>query len=318
MKRLIAVSLIMAAVVLAGGVLTPTHAQSPPNDLKPTFISPTPGLYVNGWPAFTVSYPKEWVEVPQTGPGGVFMAAGTHPDSYPSPVLAIAVFPAPLPLEEWAKLFMPVWVNIFTDIKVLSDKPSQSRDGTPAREVEFEFVPKYDLAGHSIKNAPKNCGLQLMTKKDVAWVSVMLTDYPGKLGEDLRGVASSLTFQPGREEPVQVPPDVRAFFDMGCADTVNGDVKTLMTHFSDRFRHSGASKGFYEQIFRNDPASPIQMGVISCKATVTVFEPRVDKAYLDGFWLYKAKGDGTAVKMPMGFQQIINEHGQWMWFGNQK
>jgi len=59
MKRLIAVSLIMAAMVLAGGVLAPAQAQTPANDLKPTFISPTPGLYVNGWPAFTVSYPKE-------------------------------------------------------------------------------------------------------------------------------------------------------------------------------------------------------------------------------------------------------------------
>ena len=35
---------------------------------------------------------------------------------------------------------MPVWVEIVTDIKVLSDKPSQLKDGTPAREVEVEWV----------------------------------------------------------------------------------------------------------------------------------------------------------------------------------
>jgi hypothetical protein len=51
---------------------------------------------------------------------------------------------------------------------------------------------------------------------------------------------------------------------------------------------------------------------------VTVFEPRGDKAYLDGFWLTKTKGDANARKLPIYFQQIINEHGQWKWFGNQK
>ena len=91
-----------------------------------------------------------------------------------------------------------------------------------------------------------------------------------------------------------------------------------MAHFSDRFLCAGASKAFFEQWFRNDPASPIQRGVTSCEPTVTVFEPRGDKAYIDGFFLVKAKGDANAVKSPMTFQQIINEHGQWMWFGNQK
>jgi len=61
MKKFVAVSLIMAGIVLMTGFSAPTKAQAPANDLKPTFISPTPtpGLYVNGWPAFTVSYPKE-------------------------------------------------------------------------------------------------------------------------------------------------------------------------------------------------------------------------------------------------------------------
>jgi hypothetical protein len=59
MKRLIVVSLIMAGLLVIAGFSAPAQAQGPANDLKPTFIGPTPGLYVNGWPAFTVSYPKE-------------------------------------------------------------------------------------------------------------------------------------------------------------------------------------------------------------------------------------------------------------------
>jgi len=315
MKRLIVLAMIMAVMVLVAALV---HAQTPANDLKPTFISPTPGLYVNGWPAFTVAYPKEWEEVPLTGPGGVFMAAAARPDSHPSPVLTIAVFPAPLPLEEWAKIMMPVWVDIFTDIKVLSDKPSQLKDGTPAWEVEVEFVAKTDITGSSVKNPPKCGGLLLATKKDMTWVSIWLSDDKGRIGEDLRRVAYSLTFLPGREEPVQVPPDVRAFLDMYGNDIGSHDVKTIMAHCSDRFLFSGMSRAFLEQYLRNDPTSPIQMGAISWGPTVTVFESRGDKAYVDGFWLQKAKGDANGWKIPMTFQQIINEHGQWRWYGNQK
>jgi len=52
----------------------------------------------------------------------------------------IVVGPSPLPLEDWAKIFMPVWAQVSTDIKVLSDKPSVLKDGTPAREVEVEGI----------------------------------------------------------------------------------------------------------------------------------------------------------------------------------
>lgn len=53
----------------------------------------------------------------------------------------------------------------------------------------------------------------------------------------------------------------------------------------------------------NDPASPVRWGVISQEAIVTVFEARGDKAYVDGFWLYKTKGDakvaGTITGIPV-------------------
>jgi hypothetical protein len=51
---------------------------------------------------------------------------------------------------------------------------------------------------------------------------------------------------------------------------------------------------------------------------VTVFEPHGDKAYVDGFFLIKGKGETSAVRVPMIFRQIINEHGQWRWYGTQK
>jgi hypothetical protein len=233
-------------------------------------------------------------------------------------MLKIFVLAPPLPLEDWAKLYMPVWVNQFTDIKVLSDKSSQLKDGTPAREVEWEGVLKEEPTLGSLKNGPKGTTFMLLTKKDLAWIDIELIDITGRIGEDLKRIAYSLAFQTGREEQVQVPPDVRAFLDMYSVDVKSGDVKTIMAHFSDRFHLSGMSKAFLEQVWRNDPLSPFHGGTISWEPTVTVFEPHGDKAYIDGFFLVKTKGDANALKWPMSWQQIINEHGEWKWFGNQK
>jgi hypothetical protein len=307
MKKLIVLAMITAVMVLVAALV---HAQGPPNDLKPTFISPTPGLYVNGWPAFTVSYPKEWewVEGPAVAPAIVFQAKATRPD-LPPLYIAIGVTANDLPLEDWAKMIMPFYIEFATDVKVLYDKPSQLKDGTPAREIEVEYV---------MKDVRKQNNFTFMTKKDTVWVTISLADYQGRIGADVKRIAYSLTFQPDREKPVKVPPDVRAFFDMYCVDLLGQDVKVIMEHYSDRFRSSGMTKAYVERFFRNDPLSTTHKDIISEEATVTVFEAQGDKAYVDGFYLEKVKGDATAVKMPMIFQQIINEHGEWRWFGNQK
>ena len=84
MKKLIVLALLMAVILLVAALV---HAQGPATDLKPTFINPTPtpGLYVNGWPAFTVSYPKDWVEIPSPSPANVFTAEASRPGTYPYP-----------------------------------------------------------------------------------------------------------------------------------------------------------------------------------------------------------------------------------------
>ena len=160
-----------------------------------------------------------------------------------------------------------MYSQVGTDIKVLSEKPSQLKDGTPAREVELEFVPK---------NGPKMNHFLLMTKKELTWISITLGNDKGKIGEDLKNYAYSLTFQPSREVPVKVPPDVRAFLDKYASDTVSGDVERIMANFSDQFLHRGQRKAFFEQYFRNDPTAPTKRGVISIEITVTVFESQGD------------------------------------------
>src|SRR5208337_1207450 len=104
---------------------------------------------------------------------------------------------------------------------------------------------------------------------------------------------------------------------MWCTDTMGHDLKAVMAHFSDRFLWGGASKAYLEQTFRNEPVSPVRQSLISCETTVTVFEARGDKAYVAGFDLNvdKVKGETTAAKIPILWEQIINEHGQWKWYG---
>jgi len=303
---------------LAGDFPSPTYAQSPANNLKPTFISPTPGLYVNGWPPFTVSYPKEWVEIAR-GVSAVFRVGTPREDLFSSPQLSIDVSPIQAPtLEEWAKSYISFWANIFTDIRVLSDKPSQLKDGTPAREVQVEYVPKYNTVMAAVKNAPKHHGLLLLTKEGVSVFASALAEEWGKTEENLKKAAYSLTFLPSGDEPVKVPPDVKAFLDMDCVDLVSHDVKAILSHYSDRFLHSGANKAFMERWFRDYPLSPLNTGIVSEEVTVTIFEAHGDRAYIDGFFLLTKKGDAKPVKGAMYFQQIINENGQWKWFGNQK
>ena len=83
---------------------------------------------------------------------------------------------------------------------------------------------------------------------------------------------------------MKVPPDIRAFLDMWCADIVRHDVKAIMEHFSDRFLLLAETKHIGNNITGKDPQSQIQKGVISYEPTVMVLRARGDKSYVAGFF----------------------------------
>jgi hypothetical protein len=62
MKKVIPLLLVIAMTLFAWIFFTPAQAQEPATVEKPTFYRLTPGVYVNGWPRFTITYPKNWVE----------------------------------------------------------------------------------------------------------------------------------------------------------------------------------------------------------------------------------------------------------------
>ena len=297
----------VARILVVLGVLPPPPA--PAAATKPSFITLTPGQYVHGWPAFTVSYPKEWVEQRSVS-GEVFRVADPDSKTFPRvPNFTINVFLVPFPIDNWSNVLLPGLRTIARDIKIVYDKPSQLKDGTPAREAEIEWV--------------RNDGLEmnlllLITNKEATWITIITGAEKGKMGEDMKNYFYSLTFQPGREEPVNVPPDVRELLDKYCSDVLSGDVDRIMTYYSDQFSHSGMNKALVEQWFRNDPTAPTKAGLTSMEATVTVFEPQGDKAYMDGFYLVKGKNAPNGVKAPMLSMQFIKENGKWKFYGNHK
>lgn len=307
MKKYLLISILSLFLVIVWG--GQVFAQNPEVAAKPSFINLIPGQYVHGWPAFTVSYPKEWVEQRYQG-GEAFRVADPDSKTVPRvPNFVIPVVLTRLPIENWSNIFIPFFSRIGRDVKIIYDKPSELKDGTPAQEGEFEWVRMDGL---------KMNMFVFNTSKDDIWITIMIASDKGKIGEDMKNYAHSLTFLKGREEPVKVPSDVQEFLDKFCSATMSGDVERIMAHFSDQYLNSGLRKANYEQWFRNDPASPVNRAVTSSEATVTVFEAHGDKAYLDGFFSGKGRDDPKPMKVPILYRQIVKEGGQWKWYGNQK
>ena len=58
MKKLIVISVAVTLLLLVNP-FSPSFAQAPANPDTPTFYHLVPGTYVNGWPRFAVTYPKD-------------------------------------------------------------------------------------------------------------------------------------------------------------------------------------------------------------------------------------------------------------------
>jgi hypothetical protein len=295
MKKLTLVLLAIAVASLAWGFFAPAHAQDPAKQEKPTFYRLVPGTYVNGWPRFTITYPKDWIEeTPQ--PQQVFLVSDPNPThgekltvSHPLTTL--------LPLDKHADIAVNFFKFIAKDVTIVSDKPSQLRDGTPAREVELQMV---------LNSLPFNY-LSLATKKGDMIFSTGVGSFRGRIREDLKAILYSIEFEPNKDKPVKPPPDIQKFLDRWCSDFVSHDIVKLMSNYSDKYLNSGLRKGEMERMWRQGISS-----VTSFEVGVTDFIPAGDKAYLAGF-VSRTEG-----KFMLTGTSIIKENGEWKWYGNQR
>jgi hypothetical protein len=287
---------IITVALLAWVFIATAQPQAPANEEKPTFYRLIPGTYVNGWPRFTIHYPKEWVER-HSNPlrGAVFRVS--LPGSVDLPTLVVLIATNPMPLDKLASFLVMVFRSTATDVTVVSDKPTQLRDGALAREVEITKV----------ENNVSRSTLVLATKKGDLYTMTIVESLKGKMGEDLRAILYSLEFQPGKDEPVKVPSDVQEFLDKMGNDMVSHDVANVMTRYSDKYLNSGGKKGEIERFIRQTITS-----ITSFEISITEFVTEGDRAYLAGFT------KTNTGKWPLGSSSIIKESGEWKWYGNQR
>jgi hypothetical protein len=303
MKKSIIISVIKVLMFLVWGSFATANAQDPAKEEKPMFYRLTPGVYVNGWPRFTVTYPKDWIEThPIIGSSSGLKTLGSlfgakTPEPTPGAVFGIFPFEQVQPLSWFAFFMAQFWRSYAKDVTVLSNKPSQLSDGTPAREVELQMV---------LNGEPYNW-LGVATKKGDLWINANVGSFKGKIGEDLRAIPYSLQYEPGKDEPVKVPPDVQEFLDRHCNAIVSHDVAKVMTHYSDRFLNSGVRKGEMERSWRQiiGPVTSVEVGITDFVATG-------DRAYLAGF-ISSYWG-----KQMLRDTSIIKENGEWKFYGNQR
>jgi hypothetical protein len=298
MKKYLAVAVIVAALLLTAGFFTTSHAQAPSKDDAPTFYRLTPGVYVNPWPRFTIHYPKDWIERPVNIAMGDVLRV-SPPDPYPSSAsLMVMVGPWPYPIDKWADFWVPTLKAMgLTDVTVVSDKPSQLRDGTPAREVEAKMLRS---------GVPVN-QMSLATRKEDVQILTVVSSANGKIGDDLKAILYSVEFPPGKDEPVKLPPDVQAFLNDHTRDLLSHDIERVKANYSARYLLSGTRKGEVERYVRDFIGR-----VTSCEVVITEFVAGGDRAYLAGII------STNLGKMPLLETSIIKESGEWKWYGNQR
>jgi hypothetical protein len=293
MKKLIMLSLVTAGMVLTAGLSIPAYAQAPAPDDTPTFYRLVPGTYVNGWPRFTLTYPKDWLEA-KPAPHETFRV--TSPDRSRGEALAVVTMLDPLPLDRLADRQITFFKGIASDLTLVTDKASQLRDGTPARETEIQMIQN---------GLPLNfCAVA--TKKGDLWISVGVGSRTGKISDDLKAILYSRKDLPSKEEAAKVPLDIREFLDRYRNAMVAHDLAKVAGNFSDRYLNSGVRKAESER-FQKQYVDR----VTSWDINVTDFVQAGDRAYLTGFVMSNL---GT---ISINWS-IIKENGEWKFYGNQR
>jgi ketosteroid isomerase-like protein len=299
MKWVVLSVLCVLSALLWGGQVC-AQAQG---DLK-AMLNPPPGIYVNAWPGFTVSYPKEWVIQPIQGLPE-FRVGAPRPPLPPSPGLEVTVGPPSVPLDKEAGS-LAAWFGqlpFAKDVKVVSDKPTQLKDGAPAQEVEIEWV--FAQAGVKINS------LFLVTRKDDVGIWVDIYHDQGKIADDLKSILYSLKLQPSTQGVVKAPPDVEQFLTDWGAAFGSRNVDRVMTYYADQYLHYGRNKQAMAQTW-TQVFAVLGPKITFCKASVAGFALDGDKAYVTGFHT------DDYGKHPWASPEVlIKENGQWKWYGNQ-
>ena len=178
MKRIAGTMGIVLSVLLVLFCASVSHAQNTQGDTKE---------YVSISPAFTISYPADWVEQPLLGPVMRMRVVATVTTPFTN--LSVQIFYSPL--EDSAQNLAMGLRNTGTNVKMIYDKPSQLKDGAPAREAEFEWV----------RNGAKvNTMMLAATNGQGALIIADLTSENGRIGDELKKILYSLAVKRAGEK----------------------------------------------------------------------------------------------------------------------
>jgi hypothetical protein len=146
--------------------------------------------YVNSSPAFSISYPTDWIKLPMAGPLQVLRVGAAGPT--PSPALAVTVYVAAspfldgYPVERSAKDLANALAQVGKDVRILYEKPSKLRSGTPAYEAEFEYV---------IDTAKVNVLMVATKTEDQRMIMATMGSRDGRVGDELKKILYTLNMK---------------------------------------------------------------------------------------------------------------------------
>lgn len=251
------------------------------------------GLFVSGWPIFCITYPANWQEMPPEL-GQVFRAQAPGESS----TLSVSVLPKiGLHLDFSTNLITSAIRKTGNDVNIITDKDTKLRGGIAAKELEIKWI----------DNGTKMDSLFVMTSKEDTLIIASLSQINGTITEDLRGIPYSLRIKPGKEEAVELPEEIRDFLQQYSEDILGQDRNKIMRHYSDYFLNYGRDKKQLEDFLQR-----LTENLTSFEIKITQFEPQYDSAYLAGV-IYS-----NLWHLPLSDAHIIQENGQWKWYGNQK
>ncbi|MBP7765489.1 MAG: serine hydrolase [Syntrophaceae bacterium] len=145
-----------------------------------------PGKFVNVFPAFSVTYPKEWNRTTLPSP---FVFEAAKPEGFP----LMRIFSLPdmgMALNDFSKIYVSAISEFGKEAKIISDKGAKLKDGSLIQETEIEWV---DHSGTRINT------FFLTARKEGIAITVGISDNKGKVSKALKSIAYSLDFPSGQE-----------------------------------------------------------------------------------------------------------------------
>lgn len=138
--------------------------------------------FQNDFPGFNVTYPDYFVEL---NPSPISKAIFTASYADINLEINVSTISPKRRLEELPKKIVRGLMIMTKEIETISDKPTNLRDGTPARETIFEY---------KVVGLFKTRSMHLSAIRDGKWIRIVISAAANNLSEKLKEILYSLEF----------------------------------------------------------------------------------------------------------------------------